>query len=486
MRAARLVLLAVLLSAFGSPLSALAATVRWTGAAQDVRQVSTIAVTGTWATGDTATLTINNKSLTVTIGSSVSTANVAAALAAAVDAADATTDLAGDESRNFGGLEIPEFEELDASSSGATLTLTSATPGVPFTLTRSEATAGDGALGAVTAVTAATGKNWLDNAANYSGGAVPVNNDVLVFDQGDVDVLYALTHFRTNSINLTIYVSNDYTGQIGAPVENPGGYREYRARYFQFQGGSTKQIVFTAGATTASNQGDVWLDFDEQSPGAVHITTWRGPVDSQPHIFLANSGSSGAIDEVIVNEGAVHLEPDDAPSAAGEGLVASTTVVGVPGGTATALCVVGRNAEMIIGTESARVYSGQLILNTVTKVGADDTTMHIFGGSIELRGAGDHGNITVEATGTLYSNPYGSSANALLSTVELRGGTLNYNLSGLGHTADKVVAYAGSTVHDPNGYTSVRGLDLVGCSLGDVTVTLPSGVLLEYNSAAAP
>lgn len=114
------------------------ATVRWTGAAQDVRQVSTITVSGTWATGDTATLTINNKSLTVTVGSSTSTTNIADILARAVNAANATENLLGNESRNFGGRELPEFTEVVATSSGAVLTLSSATPGVPFTITRSE------------------------------------------------------------------------------------------------------------------------------------------------------------------------------------------------------------------------------------------------------------------------------------------------------------------------------------------------------------
>ena len=61
------------------------ATRTWLGNAIDIAQKNTVTIANTWATSDTATLTINGKSLVVTIGSLVTTAQVATTIQQAVE-----------------------------------------------------------------------------------------------------------------------------------------------------------------------------------------------------------------------------------------------------------------------------------------------------------------------------------------------------------------------------------------------------------------
>ncbi len=488
-----------------------AANVRWTGNAQDVKQVSTIAVTGTWATGDTATLTINKKSLIVTIGAAVTTADVAAAIDAAVDATSATAGLVGTESRNVGGQEIPEFAELDASASSSTLTLASATAGVPFTLTRSDTAvttvnevqtitaggtvsggtftltydgqtttaiaynadaatvdaalealsnigAGDvtcaggalpgaavtvtftaalaatdvvqltadgalltgtsptiavatttqgaaaGALGAVTAVTAATGKNWLSNADNYEGGALPVDNDVLYFDHGAVSVLYGLDYFRTNNIDLDVYVSNDWTGQLGLPPQNVAGYQEYRTpRVFQYRG-VAKKCRFISGLLNLSGQGQAWIDFQDSDLNEINVACFRGATSSAPTIFLSGCTAGVAHSSLTITKGAVALEPDASPSDATKTMQVASIFIGAQGGSSDEVFVtIGRNMRLHKCGNLA-IRSGTVLSSAGTKSGADECTTVITGGSLELTTGVGQANHTFEvySTATLY------------------------------------------------------------------------------------
>jgi hypothetical protein len=206
------------------------ATVRWIGNAQDVRQITTIAVADIWATGDEASLTINGKTHTLTLGTDVATTDVAAELKLAWNAASATADLGGatpDESRNVGGQEIHEFREIVATVSGSTLTLTGL-PGVPFTVTASEVTAGDGTLGSPTTTQAATGKHFFNNTDNWEGGSLPSAGDTILFDFPASDVKYALNN---TTEDLSLVREDTCTNNIGLPQINPLGYVEYRQRF---------------------------------------------------------------------------------------------------------------------------------------------------------------------------------------------------------------------------------------------------------------
>jgi hypothetical protein len=182
------------------------ATVRWIGNALPVQQVTTITIAGTWATGDIATVTMNGKDISITIGTDATTTAVALALQEAISGTDQTGT--GDHTFSVtNGQTIPEFREVTATVASAVLTLTADTlVGKPFTVTTSETTAStDGVVGTPSTTTAATGPHHFDNADNWSTGSVPVDADDIWFDSGSVSCLYALSQSSVtpSSINIT-------------------------------------------------------------------------------------------------------------------------------------------------------------------------------------------------------------------------------------------------------------------------------------------
>jgi len=104
----------------------------WRGDAPAVAQVTTVTADNV-EIGDVFTLSINGKDISYT-ATAATPSDVATGLAAAIDATD-----------------IPEFQELETSVASGVLTLTAATPGVPFEITGS--TSNDGGGGVTIATT---------------------------------------------------------------------------------------------------------------------------------------------------------------------------------------------------------------------------------------------------------------------------------------------------------------------------------------------
>ncbi len=192
-------------------------------------------------------MTINGKDVIVTVGATgTSTANVAIAIK---EAWESYTRLDGtsttDSTSNAGGQEFGEFAEASASVAGSVVTIVANKAGRPFTLTVTEATAGTGtATGAV--ATTATGKNFWNDTDNWDGGAVPVNDDIVVFRDSNVSCKYGLPNA---SLEVTLQVWMSFTGEIGLPrINDENGdpakqYYEYRQRYVRLDdagGGTTR------------------------------------------------------------------------------------------------------------------------------------------------------------------------------------------------------------------------------------------------------
>lgn len=209
---------------------------RWLGKAANVRQVDTITIANTWAQNDTVTVTIDSVDFVITIGTLVTTTQVATTVKEALNGTTLTDTSA---SYNvYGGAipSIPQFKDLVATSSSAVVTVTQNTtsfalyPGKPFTMSVTESTTGSGTATAATA-TAATGKHHANAADNWSDGA-PTDNDDLIFDDGAVDCLYNLT---LSCQPASITVTKGYTGRIGLAAFNADNagyvYKEYRERY---------------------------------------------------------------------------------------------------------------------------------------------------------------------------------------------------------------------------------------------------------------
>lgn len=202
------------------------ATRTWTGNAVATKDVYTVTIANTWATGDTVTVTINGKDLVVTIGTLVTTAQVATSLKEAWESS-AFTDTTASCIPQGGGTSIPEMSELTATVSGSVVTFTADVAGVPHTISASEVTAGSGTATAAHATTA-TGPNYFDNVDNWAEGSVATTGDDMVVDR-PVSILYALAQSAVTLTSLTITERFTSTAHIGLPFRNDGGYEEYRA-----------------------------------------------------------------------------------------------------------------------------------------------------------------------------------------------------------------------------------------------------------------
>lgn len=456
------------------------ANVRWVGGAPAVKQLTTITIANTWATNDTVSVTIANKTLTVTIGSAFTTADVAAALAAAINAADATTGLVGNETRNFGGGEIPEFADVvaDAWVSGSVVYVRSAVAGTPFTMTASESTAGTGTATAATP-TAATGPNHADNPDNYAGGALPATNDTLFFDQGEVDCLHGLGYFRTNTIELALVFSNDWTGRLGLPAVNEAGYPEYRQRYFYAHGTKTTRLV--AGSQGNINGGAIHLDF-QACNHTINIEAARNANLSEPSLFIAGSDGSGL--PTTIKAGNVSIEPEDS------GTSTPFDIAGLYCG------VIGASNADLVVTVGRRVTSGAsttIILNsgTLTFNGLSITAtsaIEIHGGTVVAIGATELSqfpDFNIRNGGTL-KPIYGAECGA----VEVfSGGTLDCRETLFAFaTSNGATAHPGATVRDPGGNflfcAATALLTLPGGRLNDITHELPANRIVDMTASA--
>lgn len=259
----------------------------WRGDAPAVAQVDTLTVGGTIEADDLFIITINGKSLSTPAGSTVA-ATVATTIAAA-----------------FNASEIPEFKEITAlATSGGALTLTADVPGVPFTVTVLTTETGGGSADSQTfgrsATTANSGPKDWGTAANWSGGAVPVNSDDVVFENSANDCLYGLDQNAVTLTSLTIKAS--FTGKIGLPRNNPLGYTEYRQRYLKV-GATTVKVGQGSGAGSSR----ILLDTDTDQTNVEVLST--GSAQGQGEYPLVWKGSH-ASNELTLQKGVMAICPE--------------------------------------------------------------------------------------------------------------------------------------------------------------------------------
>ena len=153
---------------------------RWTGNAVKVVDQYSVTIANTWAAADTCTLSINGLDLVLTIGTDVTTADVANALNAAINASSKDSGLISDETRNIGGQEIRELTEVSSTVSGSVVTVTANVAGLPVIFTVSQTTAGSGTATKAQTSTA-TGPNFFDNADHWYP-SLPATTNLIRFD----------------------------------------------------------------------------------------------------------------------------------------------------------------------------------------------------------------------------------------------------------------------------------------------------------------
>lgn len=339
------------------------ATRRWQPGAAPTTEVWTLTVGGTVEADDVFTIAVGAKAVSVTAGSTT-LATVATNIVAALDALD--------------GDDYPEFAEFTAEADGADVVLTAATAGKPFTPVASTTEAGGGAADAQTFVavqtTAATGPEFWDDAANWSGTAVPVNGDDVVIEHTDGSIRYGLDQSAVTLASLTIRQS--FTGDIGLPEVNANGteYHEYRATHLAV--GAT---TATVGEGEGQGSGRIKLDF-----GSV-----------QTALTVYNTGSPAETTLESLQWKGTHAS--NVVSCYG----GSVAVAGYGGETATVLTLrVGGDAQVRCGPG--------VTLGTATNDGAsldvysNTTTLNHLDGTTGVHGSATVGTLTIDAGTVVY------------------------------------------------------------------------------------
>ena len=184
-----------------------------------------VTVGGTWVAADKVTIPINGKNLVVTIGTLITTAQVATTLQQAW-AASALTDTTASVLPTGGGLSIPEHNELVATVSGSAVTLLGKVAGVPVTVSSPTTTSAAGTV-TLTHPTLATGPWHDDNLSNWLEGSLPVSTDD-IFINGPYVRLYGATMAAVVPASITFGDRCTGVTQFGLPFRNAFGYEEYR------------------------------------------------------------------------------------------------------------------------------------------------------------------------------------------------------------------------------------------------------------------
>lgn len=365
----------------------------WTGNAVNIYQEDTLTIGGTWVQGDSQTLTINGNNLVITVGSSTATASVAAAISAAINAVDRTSSLDGDESINIGGQQIPEFTEIEASVASSVVTVTGSTAGVPVTMTAASPSSTSGTATLVSSVSC-TGQHFRDNPDNWSGDAVPVTGDKIIFQQNSVSCLYNLDQ-DGGATNMTLQIDASYTGSIGLKTRNDLGYDEYRVQHFKLNtGDSERSLVIGEGPGTGSSR--IRLNVQSAaSTNALIASTGTREVNQKAAVdFIGGTAS------LTIRRGSLSMAADSTNTA-----------------TITQLEIGYENQA----DSDAEVYIGD---------NANVTTIVKTGGYLEFINA-SNGVTTL----TNYGGETRFNGTAALTTLNLNGGKMVYNSTGALGTA---------------------------------------------------
>lgn len=356
------------------------ATNRWISGAPPIAQVQSWTFAGTWETDDVVRFTIGNVSVDVTVGSAT-ISTLLDTLVAAWNALSSTV--------------YPQFAEMTAVKSGTTIfRLTGDTAGKPFTVTLTPLEANLGAADAQTiegagtattgtATTACSGPNHWTTAANWTLNVAPVDTDDVVIENSSQDILYGLDPASIDLASLTINPS--YTGNIGLPKRNSGGYAEYRTDYLTLT--TITSLVVEGGKRVKINSGAT-------ACACVVRNTGQSPETGVPACLFKNTHASTALTVLKGSVGVAFF------------------------GGETSNLTGGLNIGSIDNVESdADVTLGSGVTNpTITK----------NGGKLEV-----NANVT-----TLTHNAGETTIEAgAVTTLVMTGGTVNYNSTGTLTTA---------------------------------------------------
>lgn len=429
----------------------------WVGNAAAIKDVWTITLANTWATNDTATVTIDGIDLVITVGSLTSTAQVATTISEAFNSST-LTDTTAVVSPSGGGQSIPQMAELVATVSGSVVTLTARTAGVPHTISATESTAGSGTATGAHAITA-TGPNYWSNVDNWAAGSVPTTGDDVRIDR-PVSILYGIDQNAETLASLTI--GERFTGSgayIGLPFRNSNGYEEYRDTHLK--------VSITA-LTIRGATGRCKINVGTAQTTANIFTSGTAAETGRAAIQLLGTHASNVVN---VFGGTVSIADNDGEAA---------TVVTLRQTAGTVSCGTGATLTTIVktgGTLTVRSSTTTLTNNagTLNIYGGTQTLVHHMVGTMVVDGTTTITTLR-QGGGTITSGP-----NVTLTTVDKFAGTLTA-AAGIG----TLTSQGTTTVQSGNITTAnIEGGTFYYQGTGTIGTLNPTNCTIDFNGTTA-
>jgi hypothetical protein len=436
------------------------ATLRWKPASLNKKQTYTITVANTWAAADTVTVTIDNVAFIITIGTLVTTAQVATTIQQALSGTTLTDTTASCTIAvaDGGAALIPQFSEFTATVSSSVVTLTGngtgALAGKPFTVAVTESTAGTGtATGA--AGTTATSQYHASEVDNW-GNAAPADNDTLVWDEGSIDTRYDLNTYASGATTCqpaVITKTKKYTGNVGLAETNIDNsakpYPEYRTpKYFTTDDNSVNMAV---SLETGEGPGSGRFKLDAGAGQMTCTVFGRGSraETGVPCILLKGSHVSNVVRNIAGDVGIGQFSGETATVATlvtGDGPQSSAYTFCGSGCTLTTVTLNGGTKETNSAITTANQNAGTWLHSAGTI-----TALNVNGGTFYPTGAATITTLTFNGPGTFDCSKGGASF-AITNTVQL---------------------CKGAKYLDRQGRSGNIVFKLNDCSLADVTIELP-------------
>lgn len=267
-----------------------ATAVHWIGGAPPIQQITSFTVAAALEATDEFSVKINGKRSAIVDADSTT---ISTALATLVEALNSDTE--------------PEIQKVTWSSSSNALIATVKRAGHPLTITvychddgqaNSDAQTVDGIAGHTGSTgvdtTACSGPNFFNVAANWSTGAVPVDDKVVVYANSDIDCLYGLGNTGVSPI--TVRVDMSYTGAIGLPFYNENNSVEGQTRYLTLGAAADGNTDIIIGLGEGAGPKRVLINMtDCQFTGVIHNTRSSPFGQDQWGIVLKGTHASNAL-----------------------------------------------------------------------------------------------------------------------------------------------------------------------------------------------
>lgn len=441
------------------------ADTNWIGKALDIKQTNTITVAGTWTAADTVTLTIDGIDFIITIGSLVTTAQVATTISQAYNGTTFTDTTASSTipPADGGAQAIPQFKEMVATVSASVVTLTARnTYGKPFTITVTENTASTGTATGAAAIVA-HGRHEADNVDNFSAGAVLANGDNFYLPDGAIDIRYDLTL----GVQLaSIHKSMEYTGKVGLAITNVDlssyPYTEYRTPRYPTT--NNNSVTTTVNLETGKGRGSSRFMWDFGAGQFTANIFGRGTreLTGVPCILLKGTHASNELNNLAGDVGFAFF-----PAETGT----LTTCRNGDGPQSVASLVLGSGVTL----------SGTLNMNggTAETNCALPTVDHV-GGDLYHKLGTITANNTQGGTGTAKCFVLGA-VTITTQTIGPRGEVHLESGNGTVTFTNSIQMSKGAKFFDPQGRSGNPVFVLNRCNLEDVTIVLPVGKTITFS-----